>query len=313
MRRLAPSRSSGDRLENDIVETARAHLRLDPLALGAAANQQENDVPFMTQPRGRGQNGGEIVGTPHIAGVSHDEAPGKIPLPAQIVGGCGRVHLRLRARPVVDHLDRGRIDTLGDDPARHCLTDGDVAPGMTERTVAQAAQQRRHHPHRPHAELDRHLRKQILNQLTNLAPRRHTTAAARTEISGGSVFATTVSPARTIYQCRCRGDVETEVIESPPQQTPAAEARRPDPTDLDTVDGFTRRQTYLGIVIGLRTGNDDDLHPVRGEMESEIAQQLTGGRMIGIKEAIDEDDAAILHWADATSARSRTRRAGLPR
>src|SRR5690606_10879287 len=61
------------RLENDVLEPAALHLRLDHLALLSVAHHQEMYVALVAQPVRRFEQRREIVRTPEIAGVANDE------------------------------------------------------------------------------------------------------------------------------------------------------------------------------------------------------------------------------------------------
>lgn len=60
--------------------------------------------------------------------------------------------------------------------------------------------------------------------------------------------------------------------------------------DMNTLDGFRRRQSGGGIVIALAAGDHVNFPALPGQMEGQIAEQLTGSGMVGMKIAVGEDD-----------------------
>ena len=58
------------------------------------------------------------------------------------------------------------------------------------------------------------------------------------------------------------------------------------------LDDLFGAKTGTGVVVGLPAGNDvDDTLPAR-QVPGEIAENLTGGGVVGIEKSIDEEDLA---------------------
>lgn len=51
--------------------------------------------------------------------------------------------------------------------------------------------------------------------------------------------------------------------------------------DVNAADQFLRRPPCFRLIIKLLAGDDMDVHPSSRQVESEIAQELTCGAMIG--------------------------------
>jgi hypothetical protein len=54
---------------------------------------------------------------------------------------------------------------------------------------------------------------------------------------------------------------------------------------------FGCRQACSRIVVALLTGDDVNVVSVAGQMESKVAENLTGGGVVGVEEAVEKNDA----------------------
>src|SRR5205809_1057082 len=68
--------------------------------------------------------------------------------------------------------------------------------------------------------------------------------------------------------------VEGEIVESAAEQRGAAEARRPDPMDLDAADRLALGQPRIRRIVALPAGDDVHLPSAARQMKREIADDL---------------------------------------
>ena len=72
--------------------------------------------------------------------------------------------------------------------------------------------------------------------------------------------------------------------------------------DMDVAHRFIGRKLRIWFIIELLAGDDMGVNSGGGQMESEVADELTGCGMVGKEESIEEDDAlhrSVARWQGA--------------
>src|SRR5271165_6529086 len=78
------------------------------------------------------------------------------------------------------------------------------------------------------------------------------------------------------------------IVEAAAEERGASEAGGGDAMDMDAVHRRLFRQRCARAIVELSAGDDVHVFAARGQVKSEIAENLTGGGMIGVEKAIQE-------------------------
>ena len=186
---------------------------------------------------------------------------------------------------------RSARDPFVPQPSSHVCAEHDVRSTLLQRSVAQPFQHGRDKAHTGNASREVATSgNRSWTQLTRTPFLIFAAHAAQTDIIGGSVLATTTSPGwieRT--NRRVAPKIECQIVEHPAPQTRAPEPRSPHAMYLHAADHFLGEQRRLRICIQLPAGDHMNVLAPRGEIEGEIAEELTRRRVVGEKVSVDED------------------------
>lgn len=102
-------------------------------------------------------------------------------------------------------------------------------------------------------------------------------------------------------QATGRGCIERSVIEGSSRKRLSAETAGPNTMNGDAAGVLNRGEDCAWIVV--QQTARDDVHVVvkLGQVKGQIGKELAGGRVIGIKVAVDEDQLYAIHLLQSAS------------
>ena len=274
-----------------VGQTQGGHARLHPRKLGAVANEEKVNIAQVAQRRRRVEHGGKIVRPAEIPGVPDHELLAEIPFLAQRAGdGVPGRRFHLDRGPVVNDVDLVLRNPFSAQAQGHAVAQHDVGLGQLEREIAQPAQHGSDKRDTRNAEALRNFGKKILRPVDQRGAPQSSYQGARNRqerrVGLGDDDGAGIRESRKL---RGRAEVEGEVVDGPRQKSAASESRRPYPVHLHAAHALARGQFARRIVVDLPAGEDLDVESSLAQVKGQIAQDLAGGGVIRMKEAIDED------------------------